>query len=897
MAERHPSRAERIFRRLLRLFPADFRGDFGDAMTAAFREQRRDVLARGGSLSAMRLWWDTLHGVLTTAPREHLDLLRSDVRYALRGLRRNPAFTLVAVLALAVGIGANTAVFTIVNGVLLRALPFSNPAELVAIYESVPGAPAGKFEFSAPDYEFIHGSARSFAGMFTYRNQSLELSGVSESQRIVGARVSPELFAVLGAAPTLGRALSADDDRQNAKVAVIDHGLWSRAFGRDPQVVGRTISLDRQPYTIVGVMGDRFQFPPRGNGRNFQPASVLLPIAFTPRERQGWASMYNNTLVARLKPGVTIEQARAEIASLTPSLVRQYPPVLQQTGFLNGLTLPTTRLADEVVGDTRRMILVLMGAVAIVLLIGCADVANLMLTRAGSRQRELAVRSALGASPARVVRQLLTEGLVLALIGGAAGLLLARATMDAMLSLAGDALPRAESVAFDRRVVAFTVVLSLATPLLFGVMPALRAALRSTFDALKEGSHGTTAGHARQRLLGGLVVAQFALALMLSVGAGLLARSFVRLLGASPGFRPEQVVTASVQLPSGRYGNGRTVKSFYRQVVDALRAIPGVTAAAAGTDRPLHIEERRTFSADATAVQLPTVSRVIAASWTAGSYFEALGVPLKRGRFLTDDDGRTSARVVVISDMFARRVWPNQDPIGRQIKWGLDIPQNTNSWMTVVGVVGDVNQSAIGSEVIPQTYEPIEQQPDGAANFYRRLNLIVRASGDPAAVLAAIRGAVQRLDRELPLSDPMPAAEVVNESVKPQRFSMTVVALFALVALALAAIGIYGVLANAVTQQTHDIGVRMALGAGASDVMWAVLRRALILMAIGVAIGSAGALALARVMAGLLYEVRPTDGATFAGAALLLAALAVAASLVPAWRATRVDPLVALRTE
>jgi putative ABC transport system permease protein len=889
------SRADRFFRALLRLFPAEFRGDFGDDMAATFTHQRRDVLARGGARAALGLWWDTVRGILTTAPREHFDLLRGDVRYALRNLRRNPAFTIVAVLALAVGIGANAAVFTIVNGVLLRALPYQNPRELVAIFEKVPVAPVPKFEFSPPDYMFIRGAAGSFTGMFAYRNQALELSGAAESQRVIGARVSPEMFGVLGVSPVLGRALTVDDDQQRAKVAVIDYGLWTRVFGRDPSVVGKTISLDRQPYTVVGVMSAGFEFPPRGNDRNLQPASVFLPIAFTPGELQAWSALYNQTVVARLKPGVTIERARAEVASLVPSLVAHYPPVLH--GFAAGLSLPMWPFMDEIVGESRRMILVLMGAVAIVLLIGCADVANLMLTRAGSRQRELAVRSALGASPARVVRQLLTEGFVLASIGGAAGLLLAWWTMQAMLSLVGDALPRAESVAFDRRVILFTVALSFATPLLFGVVPALRAALRSTFDALKETSHGTTASRARQRLLGSLVVAQFALALMLSVGAGLLARSFVRLLAADPGFRPQQVVTASVQLPSGRYATGQQVKAFYREAVDAVKAIPGVTAAAAGTDRPLHIQERRGFTADSTAVQMPVANRLIAASWIAGSYFEALGVSLKRGRFFTDKDGRTDARVVVISEMLARKLWPDRDPIGRQIKWGIDVPQNRNPWMTVVGVVGDVNQSALGTDVIPQTYEPIEQQPNGAANFYRRVNLIVRATGDSTAMLAAIRGAIRRLDPELPLSDPMPASDVVNESVKPQRFSMTVVGLFALVALGLAAIGIYGVLANAVAQQTHDIGVRMALGADAATVMWSVLRRALALMAIGVAIGTAGSLALTRVMAGLLYEVRPTDAATFAGSALVLAVLAVAASLIPAWRATRVDPLIALRTE
>jgi predicted permease len=532
-----------------------------------------------------------------------------------------------------------------------------------------------------------------------------------------------------------------------------------------------------------------------------------------------------------------------------------------------------------------------------VLLIGCVDVANLMLTRAGARQRELAVRSALGASPARVVRQLLTEGFVLAAIGGAAALLLAWWTMRGLIVLAGDALPRAESIAFDGRVIAFTAALALLTPLIFGVVPALRAALGSTFDALKEGGRGATSGHARQRMLGALVVAQFALALMLSVGAGLLVRSFVRLLGTSPGFRPEHAVTATVRLPEGRYTTGPQIKAFYQQAVDAARAIPGVTAAATSTDRPLAVQERRAFSADATAQPMPELARVIAATWAAGSYFEALGIPLKRGRFLTDADGRTGGRVVVVSEMLARKLWPDRDAIGHQIKWGL--ASSPNPWMTVVGVVGDVNQSALGTDPIAQTYEPIFVQPDRpqVTTFYRTVNLIVRSDRDPPAVLSSIRGVIQRLDPQLPLTDGAPIVDVVSESIKPQRFSMTVVGVFAVVALALAAIGIYGVLANAVTQQTHEIGVRMALGARAASVLWSVLRRALVLMAAGAAIGTAGALALTRVMSGLLYEVRATDAMTFAGSAVILATLALAASIVPAWRATRVDPLVALRTD
>jgi len=887
------SRADRVFKRLLRLFPAEFRGDFGDDMAATFSDQRRDVLARGGSMAALRLWWDTIRGVLTTAPREHLDLLRGDIRYALRNLRRNPGFTIVAVLALAVGIGANTAVFTIVNGVLLRALPYRNPGELVTMFEKVPGAPVSKFGFSAPDFEIVRDASRSYTGMFAYRNETVELSGAGEPQRVVATRVSPEMFGVLGVAPVVGRALTSDDDQSNAKVVVIGYGLWTRAFGRDPSAVGRTLALDRQPFTIVGVMGDAFEFPPRGGEINNEPGALYVPIAFSPFQRQGFGGQYNNGVVARLKPGVTVAQARAELASIVKPLAERYPPVLAKMAA--SLSIPMWPFIDEVVGQSRRMIVVLMGAVAIVLLIGCADVANLMLTRAGARQRELAVRSALGASPARVVRQLLTEGFVLAFMGGAAGLLLAWWIMRAMLALAGDALPRVEAIAFDRRVLAFTIALACLTPLVFGVVPALRAALRSTFEALKEGGRGSSAGHARQRMLGALVVAQFALALMLSVGAGLLVRSFVRLLGTSPGFRAEQLVTASVQLPRGRYTDGSQIKAFYQQAVDGVRAIPGVRAAASSTDRPLRIQERRTFTPDATAQVLP--ERVVAATWTAGSYFEALGITLTRGRFFTDADGRESGRVVILSEMLARRLWPDQDPIGHQIKWGIE--QSRNPWMTVVGVVGDMNQSALGIDPIAQTYEPIWQQPDARPllDFYRRVNLLVRSDRDPFAVLASIRGVLARLDPELPLSDAQPAVDVVADSVRPQRFSMTLVGLFAMVALALAAIGIYGVLANAVTQQTHEIGVRMALGARGTSVMWSVLRRALLLMAIGVAIGTAGALALTRVMAGLLYEVHPTDAATFAGSALLLALLAVAASLVPAWRATRVDPLVALRAD
>jgi putative ABC transport system permease protein len=557
---------------------------------------------------------------------------------------------------------------------------------------------------------------------------------------------------VLGVSPALGRSITEDDDRAGAKIVVLTNGLWSRAFGRDPAIVGRTISLDREPYTVVGVMPEHFTFPLQGAKTNAEPAALYVPMSFSARERRNFGDMYNNGTVARLRPGASIEQARGELGSLTAVLAERYPAVMR--GLAQQLTLPISPFAEEVVGGSRRMLLVLMGAVGIVLLIGCADVANLMLTRAGSRQRELAIRSALGASPARVVRQLLTEGFVLAAIGGAAGLLLAYWTLQALLAFAGNTLPRVESIGFDRRVLAFGVALTLLTPIIFGVAPALRAALRSTFDALKDGGRSATPGQARQRLVGTLVVGQFALALMLSVGAGLLLRSFVHLLKTDPGFRADHVVTAAVTLPAGHYVTGAQVKQFYRQAVDAARAIPGVIYSAAGNDRALYIRKRRTFTADATARPIPTLGRVIAVTWTSGEFFQTMGIPLKRGRFFTEADGLNGAFAAVISEMMARRLWPDQDAVGRQIKWGGEASRAP--WMTVVGVVGDVKQGALNTEIIPQAYEPLTQVGDGDAGGtiigqFRTVNLMMRTDRDTDAAVGTLRSTLRRLDPSLPV--------------------------------------------------------------------------------------------------------------------------------------------------
>jgi putative ABC transport system permease protein len=758
------------------------------------------------------------------------------------------------------------------------------------LFEQLPNAPF-KFGFSPPDFDFIRKEARSFSGMAAYRTISYELSGISQSQRLVGARVTPELFSVLGVAPRIGRAISVEDDAQQAHVAVLSDGFWSRAFGRDPSIIGRPILLDRHPYTVIGVMPESIEFPPRGPELlNGEPAEVFVPMAFTPTEREGWGMFYNNAVVARLKPGISLEQARAEVAGLLQPLAEHYPPVLGP--FLKGFSIPMAALDEETVGRSRRMLLMLMSAVGIVLLIGCADVANLILTRSSSRQREIAIRSSLGAGPARIARQVLTEGVILAGAGGAFGLFLAYCATRGLLAFAGQTLPRAESIAFNYRVVAFTAAVSLVTPLVFAILPALRTAFANDAEVLKVSTKTTTPGRTRSRLLGSFVVAQVALALVVSVGAGLLVRSFLALLSTNPGFRPEQVVRLTATLPSGRYPNGPAMRTFFDRGLERAKRIPGVVSAAEGSELPLGVRDRRAFSVEGSARQIPEASRLIAPSWVSPEYFQALSIPLVRGRFFTDADNRNGQRVVVINNLLAQALWPNEDPIGHRIKWGIEASQAP--WMTIVGVVADVKQSGLNVPVAAQAYIPLSQE--FLNDFFRTVNLVVRSDRDSNSIISELRNGIREIDPELPL-EVQPLTDMIRDSVKPQQFSMTLVIVFAAIALALSAIGLYGVLTNVVSQQTHEIGVRLALGATGSEVMLLVLRRALTLMGIGIAIGVAGAIAVTHLMSTLLYEIRPTDSIAFLGATALLAALALVASLVPAYRATGVDPLLALKVE
>jgi predicted permease len=824
------------------------------------------------------------------------DELRQDLRYAARGLRRAPVFTAIVTVTIAIAIGANTAVFSVVEGVLLAPFPYAEPDRLVLLFEQPASAPS-KFGFSAPDYEAFPELSRSFSGLAAYRSLGFELSGTGSSQRVTGLRVSPSLVGVLGVGPAIGRWITEDDDRRSARVAVLTDALWARAFGRDPSVVGRSIELDREAYTVVGVMPRRFAFPPRGGTLNNMPADVFVPMAFSAFERQGFDRGFNNSVVGRLAPGVSVDQARAEAVRLVPMLVARYPPAVQP--FAAGASIPVVPLRDDVVGPTGRMLSVLMAAVALVLVIACADLSTLLLGRSLARQREMSVRSALGAGRARLARQLMTEAAVLSIAGTAAGLLLAYWSMHALVGVAGRWLPMADSVAFDRRVLAYAVLLMVATPLVFGALPAVRL-FTAESGAMSDDPRTATAGRAQSRWVGVLVVAQLALALVLATGAGLLIRSFVRLMDVSPGFRAERAVNVIATLPAAQYRTGRQIKAFYDQEIAAVRETGGVSAVGAGNDLPLDVMERRAFSGDGSAQPLPEAGRMGAVSWIAGDYFEALGMPVKRGRPFTDADTLATAPVVIVNELLARMLWGDRDPIGRQIKWGIDA-SSPAPWMTIVGVVGDAKQTALSDPTLPQVYMPLAQENNSAfvvaGQFYRTVNLIARTSRELDGLVPDLRAAIHRVDPALPITSVEPLSDWLAASVAPQRFSTTIVLLFAAAALALAAIGICGVLLSAVSRHSHEIAVRIALGATTAGVVGMVLRRVASFAAIGIGLGIASSLAATRLMAGLLFEVDPTDAIAISAAAAAVAAACLVASLAPAWHAARIDPLVALRLD
>jgi predicted permease len=820
-----------------------------------------------------------------------------DLRHACRMLRRAPLFSALIVSTLALAIGANTAIFSVVNGVLLRSLPYAEPGRLVLLYEGI-GTRPEPFGFSAPDLVGFQERARNYDGLAPFKNTEFELSGVDQPERIPAARIAASLLDVLGMAPAFGRAFTPEEDTGRQPVAILSNGLWRRKFGSDSAVVGRSIVLDRRAYTIVGVMPAGFTFPNRGPHLNNIPADVYVPMSFSAFELRSFGSMYNNSVAGRLKPGVTTQQAGAEAAAIARQMVAEiYPAELRDGGFPLKSTVVAMR--DNVVGGFSRILYVLLAAVAVVLLIACADIACLMLTRAAKREREMAIRTALGAGRWRVMRLVLMETGGLAVAGGAAGLALAWWSQRALLAAAPVSIPRAQDIAFDARVFGFTLVASVAAALVCGMLPALESSRRESGNALKEGGRTASGGARQRRIFAALVTVQFACAIVLLAAGGLLIRSFMKLMATDPGFKADSVLSAATSLPASSYPDGASVRSFYARLLERVRQLPGVTAAGAATDLPLTVRDRRAFTIE-NPPSASSGSGAVANDCVMGGYFDALGVRVVRGRPLSDVDTLSSEPVVVVNETLAKQYWPGEDPVGRRVAWGG--ARNHGPWMRVVGVMGDIKQAGLAAPTEPATWQPWAQVADrfigsNVVGIFRSMKLMVRAQVPPASLANAIRQEVRGLDPALPVTGVQTLGEIVGASGAPQRFNAALLGAFAGVALLLAAVGIGGVLAISVSHRKQEIGIRLALGADAGDVVRMVIRQGMTLVVAGLIIGLPAAFAATRVLRTLLFETAPHDAVSFAAATVLLCAVALVACAAPALRASRVSPISALRID
>ncbi|HUA62685.1 MAG TPA: ABC transporter permease [Verrucomicrobiae bacterium] len=810
-----------------------------------------------------------------------MEQLGQDLRYGLRNMRRSPGFTAVAVIALALGIGANTAIFSVVNAVLLRPLPYRDPGELVTILHD------GTNPVAVENYLDWRDQAKSFETMAAADYWTPNLTGADPPEHLWGLRLSQNLLPMLGVQPMLGRVFAPGEDQKGAEhEVVLSYKLWQRRFAGDPGVLGTAIHLDGEAYTVIGVMPPEFQFAPFWATR----AELYAPNVLTDRAQN--RSGNSLRVFARLKPKAPLERARTEMAAITGRLEREYP------GTNRGVMVRP--LMENVVGRVETPMLVLLAAVGFVLLIACANVAHLLLARAAARRREIAVRAALGAGRMRMVRQFLTESLLLAMLGGAAGLLLALAGTRALVALSPPDIPRITSVSIDVRVVVFLQGVTLLAGLLFGLAPALHASMSDLAGAVKEGGRGSSEGIGRNRVRSLLVTSEFALAMMLLAGAGLMIRSFNALEAIDPGWDPHHVLSMIVSVAgSSEAAEGRR-EVFYREMLDRVRRMPGVESAGGINHLPLagdlwgwsfHIEGRPKAKPGESPVAIYRIA-------TPG-YLSAMKLPLVRGRDIQESDTADAPGVVLINERAAKQYWRSEDPIGQRVTFA-DDEKKQPIWLTVVGIVKDARQADWAEEPEPEAYLAAFQNrgfmgAPGAHMSY--ITLVARVQGDAAAMAPPLKRAVWSLDRNLPISEVLTMDEVVARETAEPRFEMMLLGIFAGVALALAAVGIYGVLSYAVSRRTHEIGIRVSLGAARRDVLRMVIGQGMTLVLAGTVIGVGGALALSKLMAKLVYGVKPTDPLTLAGGAAVLAVVALVAAGLPAWRAARIDPVTALRCE
>ncbi len=808
-----------------------------------------------------------------------MDTFLQDLRYSLRMLTNKPGFTVIAVLALALGIGANSAIFSVVNTVLLRPLPYANPDKLVLVWTYF-GPDLPQNWVSGPELADMRERSTMIEDFAALTYPSVSLTGIGEPEQVQGAAVTANFFPALGVQPAQGRSFNEAEDRPGGeRVVILSHGFWQRRFNSDPGVVNQTISLEGQNATVIGVMPDGF--------------GILPPDAQSPRNIEMWIPMaadfraqnrgnHGMRVIGRIKPEFSIEQAQQEMQQISAALDQEF------YGFGFGINI--VPLHGHVVKTVRPMLWVLLGAVAFVLLIACANVANLLLARAVAREKEIAIRTALGAGRWRLVRQLLTESVVLATFSGAIGLLLTYIGLKALIAIAPDNVPRLNEMSIDARVLVFTIGVLMITGIIFGLVPAFQASKPDLNETLKEGGRGSTGGARGRRVRNVLVVAEVAFALVLLTGAGLMIRSFIRLQEVKPGFNPEHLLTMRLRLPQTKYADAAQLTPFYQQLIERVRALPGVKTAGTVSHLPLSgAYQSGTVTVEQPSASIDNASFECDRRVVSPDYFEAMGIEVMNGRAFNDHDKQGALMVCLVNETFARRFWPNEDPLGRRVKIGG--AQSTAPWLTIVGVVAHVKHYGLSAQGREFIYFPYTQTPA------RQMFLAVRTEGDPSNLIGSVRNEIASMDPDQPVADIRNMEQIVYGSVAQPRFNTLMLGIFAVVALILAAVGVYGVMNYSVAQQTHEIGIRMALGAQQNHILAMVIQQGFVLVGIGVAIGLAGAFVITQFMSSMLYGVKAMDPTTFVGVAIILALVALVASYIPARRATRVDPMIALRYE
>ncbi|MGH9929524.1 MAG: ABC transporter permease [Pyrinomonadaceae bacterium] len=818
-----------------------------------------------------------------------MEVFWRDTIYGLRVMRQSPGFITIAILALALGVGANTAIFSVVNAILLHPINYENPDRLMMVWEKSAKRGFGEFPTSLPNFTDLRTNNKSFEDLGAFADSNFNLTGGDQPERVIGIRTSASLLTLIGSRPLIGRLfLAGEDQPQASRVLILSHHLWQRSFGANQNLVGKTVALNGESYTVIGVMPPDFKFPPSfsatvASSQYAMPhADLWVPLSSdaVPIARE----VRYLFMIGRLKAGVTPEAAQAELNVIASGLQKEYP------GTNADMEVDIIPLRQQVTGDIRLALIVLFGAVGCVLLIACANVANLLLAKASGRQKEVAIRMAMGANRLRIIRQLLTESLFLSLSGGLLGSLLAVLVLRQLVIFSPANVSLPDNIGIDYQVFAFTLMLSLLTSLIFGLAPALQASKSDLNETLKEGGRGSSGGSKQNRLRGLLVITEVALALILLIGSGLMIKSFMRLQNINPGFSPENLITLEIQLPQNKYAEKERQTAFQRQLVQHISDIPNVKSAATVDNLPFSGNESNVGLAIEGQPPLSATQRPRAFLRNASeNYFQAMNIPLRQGRTFVDNDNANAPGVAIINETAARRFWPNEDPIGKRLKRGA--ADSKNPWLMVVGIVGPVSHTALEVASQPELYLPFQQNPEA------NLTLVAKTNSDPRSYTNAVRREVAALDKDLPVSNLRFMDDIIAKSVAQPRVYALLLGIFAGLALILAAIGIYGVMAYSVTLRTREVGIRMALGAQPGDVLKLIIKQGMALALAGLITGLVISFALTRVLASQLYGVSSTDPSTFAAISLLLMLVALIACFIPALRATKVDPLIAVRHE